>query len=244
MTQTAFDVPLLLFVGSGPEAASPLATDAASELNSRGLAHTIQQPDPEQALTLIAEHRFDAVVAAWTNDKPAWDKSWADELQSRSGLPLIAIADGPEACLAALRAGAEDFILTPCRALEILARVQALLERRRGSGPHWMHFGPLTINVRAHEATVNGCLLDLTHSELTVLKCLIAVPYKTVTRDELAHALYQREASPYERSIDVHISNLRRKIEASGGVRIRSVRGVGYLLATDALQVLDTARAS
>ena len=64
--------------------------------------------------------------------------------------------------------------------------------------------------------------------ELQVLELLMRSAGRTVTRDEVAAVLYQRRATPYERSLDVHISHLRKKIETPGKHLIRSIRGVGY----------------
>jgi two-component system response regulator CpxR len=232
MITAVSDTPFLLFVGH------PSCDESVSELVAEGRVRIHWESDIQAALDLVPDSRFDAIVL-----DSAVSGKLISELRMKSTAPLLPLAESPTACLEAMQAGADDFVLTPCRPGELFVRLCSILERRRGAGPCWLQFGPLTINVRAHEASLNGRALDLTYSELTILKCLVAVPFKTVTRDELALALYQRESSPYERSIDVHISNLRRKIEAAGGIRIRSVRGVGYLLATDVLQVMD-ARAS
>lgn len=233
MTTAASDTPFLLFIGQR------YSDRSATELASQGRLRIHWEGDVCAALDLLPAAKFDAIVL-----DSGLSPKLISETRLKSGALLLVLADTPEACFEAMQAGADDFILKPCHLGELLVRTRSLLERRRGTGPRWLQFGPLTINVRAHEASLNGHFLDLTHSELTILKCLVAVPFKTVTRDELALALYQRESSPYERSIDVHISNLRRKIEAGGGIRIRSVRGVGYLLATDVFRVLDAARAS
>ncbi|HEX4773106.1 MAG TPA: response regulator transcription factor [Bryobacteraceae bacterium] len=233
MTTNASDTPFLLFIGQRTSDRS------AAELSAQGRLRVHWEDDLGAALERLPEGTFDAIVL----DSGLSAKS-ISEVRLKSSSLLLTLADTPEACFEAMEAGADDFILKPCHAGELLVRTRSLLARRRGSGPSWLQFGPLTINVRAHEACLNGHLLDLTHSELTILKCLVTEPFKTVTRDELALALYQRESSPYERSIDVHVSNLRRKIETSGGIRIRSVRGVGYLLSTDMLRVVDAARAS
>ena len=73
--------------------------------------------------------------------------------------------------------------------------------------------------------------MDLTSVEFEILELLVRNAGRPVSRDEISTALYQREASPYERSLDVHISNLRKKL---GGKRdaIRTLRGAGYLFAS------------
>jgi two-component system response regulator CpxR len=70
--------------------------------------------------------------------------------------------------------------------------------------------------------------LELTPTEFAVLDVLARAAGRIVSRDELAAVLYQRQATPYERSLDVHVSHLRKKLDAVGGPIIRTVRGVGY----------------
>jgi two-component system response regulator CpxR len=70
--------------------------------------------------------------------------------------------------------------------------------------------------------------LNLTPSEFAILDVLTRAAGRVVSRDELSAVLHQREATPYERSLDVHVSHLRKKLEAFDGSMIRTVRGVGY----------------
>jgi len=74
----------------------------------------------------------------------------------------------------------------------------------------------------------------VTSIEFEILDVLVRAAGRIVSRDELAAVLYQREASPFERSLDVHISHLRRKIETGDRKLIRTIRGVGYLFAPEA----------
>jgi two-component system response regulator CpxR len=73
--------------------------------------------------------------------------------------------------------------------------------------------------------------VDLTSIQFDILEFLVRSAGRTVSRDELATVLYQRPSTPYERSMDVHISHLRRKLNDVGGVLIHTIRGVGYLFA-------------
>ena len=95
--------------------------------------------------------------------------------------------------------------------------------------------GPLALDARAREAYWDGVALGLTATEFAVLDVLARAAGRAVSRDELSAVLHQREATPFERALDVHISHLRRKIEvaardtADAGSLIRAVRGVGYI---------------
>jgi two-component system response regulator CpxR len=84
---------------------------------------------------------------------------------------------------------------------------------------------------QSREAFRDGVALDLTPTEFAILEALVLAAGRVVSRDELAAILYQREATPFERGLDVHVSHLRRKIDA-GDTIIRTVRGVGYVYAT------------
>ena len=78
-----------------------------------------------------------------------------------------------------------------------------------------------------------GAPLELTSVEFEILSLLMRSAGRSVSRDEIAGVLYHREAMPYERAIDVHVSHLRRKLEHQGRSLIRTVRGVGYLFCAD-----------
>jgi two-component system response regulator CpxR len=158
------------------------------------------------------------------------------ELRTRSSVPVLLIAGCDEDCMGALESGADDFVLRPVGMGELLMRLHGVL-RRAGkttlAPSSIQRSGELSVNFRTHEAYVGERLLALTNIEFAILKCLIRSAGKIVSRDELAAVLYQRKSTPFERSIDVHISHLRRKIEAAGKSSIRTVRGIGYLLASE-----------
>ncbi len=156
------------------------------------------------------------------------------ELRTRSTVPVLLVADDEKQCVAACDAGADDFILRSASSNEMLTRLQVVLrkaEKRSHSQASVLTSEDLVVNVKTHEAFVGGQPLSLTNIEFAILKCLIRHAGKIVSRDELAAVLYQRKSTPFERSIDVHISHLRKKIEAAGKSCIRTIRGIGYLLA-------------
>jgi two-component system response regulator CpxR len=91
--------------------------------------------------------------------------------------------------------------------------------------------GGLKIKPATREVWVSNEPVSLTSIEFDILQCLARAAGKVVSRDALATTLYQREASPFERSLDVHISHLRKKLEDGDEEFIHTVRGSGYLLA-------------
>jgi len=162
------------------------------------------------------------------------------QLRLRSNLPVIMLTARAEEHdrVRGFGDGVDDYLVKPFAAAELLGRVRAVLRRTRGgpaSAGGTTQLGALTVDPRDREAYWNGVPLGLTATEFAVLDMLARAAGRTVSRDELTAVLHQREATPFERALDVHISHLRRKLEAAApdaadaGSLIRAVRGVGYL---------------
>jgi len=134
-----------------------------------------------------------------------------------------------------LELGADDYVAKPCNPREIVARVRAILRRvKQPEAPAGS--GQLTVEdveFRAHERAVylRGEPLDLTTTEYDVLEVLLRNAGHVVDKAAVSKAALKRELGPYDRSIDMHISRLRRKLGElpDGGERIKTIRGTGYL---------------
>jgi two-component system, OmpR family, response regulator CpxR len=167
------------------------------------------------------------------------------QLRQRSNVPVIMLTARTEEVdrVRGFSEGTDDYLVKPFAAAELLGRVRAVLRRASGAPapPSVTLAGSITLDTQAGTALRNGVSLDLTPTEFLILDTLVRASGRVVSRDELTAILYQREATPYERSLDVHVSHLRRKLDASGGEldsggqpaasAIRTVRGVGYLYA-------------
>ena len=97
--------------------------------------------------------------------------------------------------------------------------------------PQIIEAGDLRLNPTTREVWRQNELVEVTSIEFDILEVLARSAGRTVTRDELTAVLYQRRATPYERSLDVHISHLRKKLERDERSLIRTIRGVGYQFA-------------
>ena len=131
--------------------------------------------------------------------------------------------------LAGLDLGADDFIAKPFSPRELAAMVQALLldisEEILMRDPEEIKFGELTINYRKHEANIAGTLLTLTPIEFNLLGILAREPERVFSRAQLIEMSFGHDFEGFDRTIDVHIYNLRRKLEAIPGhsIQIKTV---------------------
>jgi two-component system, OmpR family, response regulator CpxR len=154
------------------------------------------------------------------------------QLRKRSETPVIMLTarTAESDRVTGLNLGADDYLPKPFGPEELLARIRAVWRRtgKAGPAPQTIEAGGVRLNPQIRQAWRREEPLDLTALEFDILEILVRAAGRTVSRDELTGAVHQRPSTPYERSLDVHISHLRRKIEFGDEVLIRTVRGVGY----------------
>jgi two-component system OmpR family response regulator len=163
------------------------------------------------------------------------------ELRQKSSIPIIMLtAIGEEADrVVGLELGADDYLAKPFSARELLARIRAILRRAGArdageSGSSAVRFAGWRLDLaRRRLESPDGVLVGLTSGEFGLLAVFVEHPQRVLSRDQLLDFARGREAMPFDRSIDVQVSRLRRKIEADPGAPelIVTVRGDGYLLA-------------
>jgi two-component system response regulator CpxR len=136
-----------------------------------------------------------------------------------------------------LELGADDYLSKPFNPRELVARIRAILRRasnrsNKGNAPDELTVGPITLNTGTHQAHVGGKLLPLTGAELRVLELLMRSAGQVLSREFMTEQALGRKLVAYDRSIDTHISNLRRKLdlEAATHPEIKNVRGSGYTI--------------
>lgn len=160
------------------------------------------------------------------------------EIRRRGGTPVIMATARAEDLdkLLGLSMGADDYVIKPFNPLEVVARVKAVLRRVRGesAGDRTIRWGPIEIDPEAYIALVNTgeapVMLDLTLTEYRLLAHLARSPSRVFTRAALLDACLP-EGDALERTVDSHMSKLRRKLEAAGASGLcAGVRGIGYRL--------------
>jgi DNA-binding response OmpR family regulator len=155
-------------------------------------------------------------------------------LRKSSPVPvLILTARGEDSDrILGLEMGADDYVPKPFNPRELIARMRAILRRTSraaiSAGP--LIVGDIRIDPAVREVWLEDAPLSLTSVEFTLLEVFMREPGHILSRDQLTDAVLGRKLGPFDRVIDVHVSNLRRKLGvAQDGQRIKAVRGSGYL---------------
>lgn len=132
-----------------------------------------------------------------------------------------------------LEMGADDYVPKPFNPRELIARIRAILRRTSREEPpvESLAAGDLRIDALVREAWLQDVPLHLTSVEYSLLESLMRARGRILTREQLTDAVLGRKLGPFDRVIDVHVSNLRKKLGAEGSQWIRAVRGSGYHLA-------------
>ena len=160
-------------------------------------------------------------------------------IRSKSSLPVLMLtARGDDVDrIVGLEMGADDYLQKPFNPRELIARIRAILRRYRSASgelngsPFRLAAGDVELDKGTRMVTRGGERLALTTVEFDLLEALLRVAGRIVTREELVKSILGRNFSPYDRSIDTHVSNLRKKLGhyTDGVERIKTIRGVGYI---------------
>lgn len=188
----------------------------------------------DAANDLLSVAKFDLVLLDLT--LPDGDGLKLLENLRRSANPvavLIATArDDVEHRIKALNTGADDYIVKPFSAEELLARVHAILRRQRNTTGPIYEFGNMALDTRALTLLIDGRAAELTRREFDVLAAMIKHPGNIMPRERLEAAIYSLDAEVTPNAIEATISRLRRRLETNGAsVAITAMRGLGYIIA-------------
>jgi DNA-binding response OmpR family regulator len=199
--------------------------------------------DGPSGMEVIRKHRPDLVVLDLM--MPGMDGlAVCQQLRSDARVarvPIIMLtAKATEADrIVGLELGADDYITKPFSPREVVARVKAVLRRSSSHAaiPDIIRSGDLVIDLNGHEVTYRGQRIGLTATEFRILEFLAGRPGRVFSRDEIIDAALGNDAAVFDRTIDVHMTAIRRKL-GPGGDRIETVRGFGYKFRTEAAAVV------
>jgi DNA-binding response OmpR family regulator len=189
--------------------------------------------DGEQALYVARHEKPDLVVLDLL--MPRMDGlEFTRRIRRERDVPIIMLTARAEETdrIVGLELGADDYVTKPFSPRELVARVRAVLRRAQAPPelPSVLRTGPLILDRATHTVTVSGRPVNLTPTEFGILESLMTTPGRVFRRDELLETVQGVAFEAYERTVDAHIKNLRRKIEPDPGHPryVLTVRGIGY----------------
>jgi two-component system phosphate regulon response regulator OmpR len=191
--------------------------------------------DADNARRLLASFEFDVLILDVTMPKED-GVSLATSIRRASQVPIIMLTarSDLEDKMRGYGAGVDDYMPKPFEPDELAAKINAILRRsnaKRAQAMETAAFGPFQFNLQRGELSRDGATVRLTEAEMSLLKVLVLKSGDPISREELA----RRTGSNLERSVDVQVTRLRRKIEDDprAPVFLQTVRGIGYRLAID-----------
>ena len=161
------------------------------------------------------------------------------KVRQTSDIPIVMLTARGEDIdrIIGLEFGADDYLSKPFNPRELLARIKAILRRSRPAPDKRRRIavGDIELDAASRGAVAGSDSISLTGTEFELLRCLAETPSEVVSKEQLSQRALGRRNLPYDRSIDTHISNLRRKLADADVTNpsIQSRRGVGYFLAVD-----------
>lgn len=189
--------------------------------------------DGEAGLVIARESRPDLILLdlmlPGINGMEVCKRLRADDATSTIPIIMLTAMGAEEDIIEGLRCGADDYVSKPFRVQELIARIEAVLRRRGDDTGAVYSFGEVKLDVSNHELTVGDERVYLTVSEFRILEMLARKPGRAFSRDQISEHLTGRPLFAGERSIDVHIKSIRKKLAAQRDL-IETVRGVGYRL--------------
>lgn len=198
-------------------------------------------PNGVAAVDYLARHSTDLLVLDVM--MPEMDgmtllKTLRNQQANQTPILMLTAKGDPVDRILGLELGADDYLAKPCNPRELLARIKAILRRTQSvpaSGGK-LEVSGIQINKGNRTALFRQTPLELTGAEFTVLELLMAKAGEVISKDELTEQALGRKLTAYDRSIDVHVSNIRKKLQAAGADKdlIINIRGAGYMLKVDA----------
>ncbi len=218
----------LLIVDDDPK----FRTYISSGLQESGI-ETATAGDGEAALAVLAAEQrgFDLILLdVMMPVKTGWELLMEIRQQGRE-TPVIFVTarDSVDERVKGLRLGADDYVIKPFAFSELVARIEAVIRRRKSLAP--IEFADMKIDLAKRQVLHAGKHVDLSPREFDLLLALTRASGKVLTRADLLRDVWSIEFDPGTNVVDVHIGRLRRKLGRDGSPTIQTVRGEGYRLA-------------
>jgi DNA-binding response OmpR family regulator len=221
--------PLILVVDDDPKTVDVVRL----YLEDAGCDVAVAYDGPTALIVARSERRPDLVVLDWM--LPGLDGlEVCRRLREEAAVPIIMLTarSTEEDRLEGLDLGADDYVVKPFSPRELAARVRAVLRRALPEDDGPVRAGPLSIDPARHEVTADGRTVRVTPGEFRLLAVLAHSPGRTFSRAALVEQAFGDDSDALERTIDVHVANLRRKLGHHANL-IETVYGVGYRLAVE-----------
>lgn len=218
----------ILIIDNDPLLTSLLATHLALEGYESTAVH-----DGESGLKKALNLSFNAIILDITLSKLNGFEL-IKRIREQTDTPIIVLTSRADQVdrLVSFELGADDYLIKPCSPYDLIAKLKAILQRRPKTPQHkpMIQYENLVVNCNKRLASLAGKEVELTNTEFRILELLIKTPHQAFSKEELTEYSLGRKFTPYDRSIDVHISNLRNKIGLNGKEEpwIKTVRGFGY----------------
>lgn len=186
-------------------------------------------------LTALKAGSFDALLLDWMlpDGNGGEIVRWVRQgLGWQFAIVVLTSRDDEQTVVDALQAGADDFIVKPAKQLELNARIQSAVRRARPSGLPVMRMGAYEIDIPKHSVLLNGAAVTVTQKEFDLSVYLFQNPGKLMSRDHLLDRIWGISSEVDSRTVDTHVSRIRKKLKLDGnmGWKMMPVYGYGYRL--------------
>jgi len=213
-----------------------LAENLKRTLEGRGFA-VDHLDNGEQAFSRLSLYRSDYSLVLLDLTLPGLDGAQLTQKLRAEGItiPIIVITGKSETehKIALLNSGADDYVVKPFSAEELVARINSVLRRPVESQPVVHSLGELSIDTAARRVRAGEREIRLTLKEYSLLECFLRRPGQVLTREELSNQVWDFNSLNWSNVLDVHMKNLRKKLSpVNHAARFETVRGVGYRLVT------------
>jgi len=199
--------------------------------------HTIGCSDVQQAKQLLKKHQPDCLVVDWMLPDGSGVEliRWLRRKKRYRQIPVLMLTARAQESdmITGLDSGADDYLTKPMSLRELNARIKALLRRPAAYQEQMneIQAGPIRLNTRSHEVSIDETAIELTKTEFKLLKLFIENPKQVFTREQILDAVWGVNTYLGDRTVDVHILRLRKLLKSHGATgMIKTVRGTGYRL--------------